>query len=209
MLELPALYPDGGGFARAATLTVLLCAALVVAVAIPRPPLTVPVGWLAFALAALVGATALVTGAFGELELMTVPLAAALIAVGGIRLHRSPSARTWPTLAPGVAVLLVPSLVVTAVDAPLWRLVGLGVVSIAVLVVSVVLRLQAPLLISAVVLLVHAIVTFAPGIVAVYQAVEWWLWLAIGGVIVLVISIRFESSRRGVKAAIGRIAALR
>ena len=209
VLELPALYPDGGGFARAATLTVLLCAALVVAVAIPRPPLTVPVGWLAFALAALVGATALVTGAFGELELMTVPLAAALIAVGGIRLHRSPSARTWPTLAPGVAVLLVPSLVVTAVDAPLWRLVGLGVVSIAVLVVSVVLRLQAPLLISAVVLLVHAIVTFAPGIVAVYQAVEWWLWLAIGGVIVLVISIRFESSRRGVKAAIGRIAALR
>jgi len=209
VLELPALYPDGGGFARAATLTVLLCAALVGAVAAPRPPLTVPVGWLAFALATLVGATALATGAFGELELMTLPLAAALIAVGGIRLHRSSSARTWPTLAPGVAVLLLPSLVVTAVDAPLWRLVGLGVVSIAVLVVSLVLRLQAPLLISAVVVLVHAISTFAPGIVAVYQAVEWWLWLAIGGVIVLVISIRFESSRRGVKAVIGRIAALR
>jgi len=59
------------------------------------------------------------------------------------------------------------------------------------------------------VVLVHAIATFAPEIVAVYQAVEWWLWLAIGGVIVLVISIRFESSRRGVKAVVARIAALR
>ena len=209
LLEIPALYPNGGGFARAAILTILLCAALIVAVARPRAPLTLPVGWLAFALAALIGVTSLATGAFGELELVTVPLAAALIAVGGIRLHRSSSTRTWPTLAPGVAVLLLPSLVITAVDAPLWRLVGLGVASIAVFVVSLILRLQAPLLISAVVVLVHAIATFAPEIVAVYRAVEWWLWLAIGGVIVLVISIRFESSRRGVKAVIGRIAALR
>lgn len=82
-------------------------------------------------------------------------------------------------------------------DAPLWRLAGLGIVAVGILVAATLLRLQAPFLISAVVVLVHAIRTFAPQIRFVYESVEWWLWLAIGGAIIVTIAAMFERSKRG------------
>ena len=148
-------------------------------------------------------------GALAPIEWISVPIALALIVTGALHLARTPGARSWAWLAPGVGILLVPSLIATAFSAPLWRLVALGVVGVAIIAVSAILRLQAPLLIASAVVLVHAVATFSPQIRAVYELVEWWVWIAIGGAIVVALSIRFEASRRGVRHLVARIADLR
>ena len=159
--------------------------------------------------AGIAGLYAFTVGELAPIEWVSVPVGLALVATGALHLVRTPEARSWAWLAPGVGILLVPSLVATAFDAPPWRLVALGVVGVAIIVASAVLRLQAPLLIASVVVLVHAIATFSPEIRAVYELVEWWVWIAIGGVIVLVLAIRFEASRRGVSRVVARISDLR
>jgi hypothetical protein len=159
--------------------------------------------------AGVVGLYEFAIGELAPIEWVSVPVGLALIVTGALHLVRSPEARSWAWLAPGVGILLVPSLVATAFDAPLWRLVSLGVVAVAIIVVAAVLRLQAPLLIASVVLVIHAIATFSPEIRAVYELVEWWVWIAIGGVILLVLAIRFEASRRGVTRLVTRIGDLR
>ena len=208
-LEVPGLSRTGLGFGRALAIVLILAALHLLARAFPRPPLGTRIGWLSIGLAAITGTAGLLSGAFDRIEFATVPVALALIASGARHLRTAPGARSWAWLAPGTAVLLLPSLLATAWDGPLWRLVGLGIVGVALIIASVLLRLQAPLLISVVVVLIHAIATFAPGIRAVYQAVEWWVWLAIGGVIIVAISIRFEKSRRGVLRLVSSIASLR
>jgi hypothetical protein len=106
-------------------------------------------------------------------------------------------------------VLLVPSLLVTFADAALWRLVALGIAAVALVVLGAVTRLQAPLVIGAIVAVVHAARTFAPQIAAVYQATEWWLWAAIGGALLLFLGVTFEKRRRDVQAFAATIAKLR
>ena len=165
--------------------------------------------WLAIAYATVAGIGGVASGALDSIELASVPVALALLASGALVLARTPSARSWAWLAPGITVLLVPSLLATAVDAPLWRLVGLGVASVAVVIAGVGWRLQAPFLIGAAVAFAHAIATFSPQIRLVYESVEWWLWLAVGGVIIVVLSARFEKSMRGLATLATRIRSLR
>ncbi len=159
--------------------------------------------------AAAAGLYEFAIGELTPLEWATVPVGLALIATGALHLVRTPEARSWAWLAPGTAMLLLPSLIATAFDRPLWRLVALGVTGVAIIVVAAVLRLQAPLVLASVVVLVHAVATFAPQIRAVYELVEWWVWIAIGGAILLALSIRFEATRRGVSGFARRIGALR
>jgi len=208
-LELPSF--DSGELAspRAIGVLLLLCAVHVVAFALHRAPLSRAVSWVSIGLAAIAAISGFSTGALDPVESAAVPLALALLASGGIRLASVPTARSWAWLAPGTTMLLLPSLIATFVDAPLWRLVGLGVVAVGVLVGSTLLRLQAPFLISAGVVVVHAVRTFAPQIRFVYESVEWWLWLAIGGAIIVAIAAMFERSKRGVKRAAMTVRALR
>ena len=63
-------------------------------------------------------------------------------------MSRSPGLGSWPALGPGLAGLLVPPLIADFVDPELWRLIALGVVAVAVVVVGAVLRLQAPLVLN-------------------------------------------------------------
>ncbi|MET4781505.1 hypothetical protein [Glaciihabitans sp. UYNi722] len=209
LLELYAFSPSSIGSMRALAVVLLFAALHVIALATDRAPFTRLVGWVAIAFAAIAAIGGLSTGALDRVELGSIPLAVALIGTGAMKLASTPTARTWPWLAPGVAVLLVPSLVATAWDAPLWRLLGLGIVSIAIIVISAALRLQAPFLIAVVVTIIHAIATFSPQIRAVYESVEWWLWLAFGGVIIVVLGARFEKNMRGFRSVAMRIKALR
>ena len=107
-------------------------------------------------------------------------------------------------------VLLLPSLLATLFDdKPLWRLVALGVVSVAVIVIGVVRRLQAPFLIGAVVAVIHGIATFSPQIRAVYQAAPWWLWAGIGGVLLILLAARYENRIKNLKDAVLKVGNLR
>jgi len=168
-LELPAIGRDGPGPTRALVIVGLLCAAHVVGLVRNRTPITMGPGWASITLAAIVGIDALASGAIETVELVSVPIGLALIATGAVTLRRFRSAGSWPWLAPGLFVLLVPSLVSTLWDASVVRLVSLGMACVGLLVGSVVLKLQSPFILSAISLLALAVSTFAPGIAAVYH----------------------------------------
>jgi len=167
------------------------------------------VGGISLALAAVMAIAGAVSGALDPFEWGTVILASALLVVGAVLLRRHPVAGSWPWIAPGLLVLLIPSLIATFVDPPVWRLVALGVVCVAAIVLGAVLKMQAPLLIGSIVVLIHAIRTFSPQLVAVYQLTEWWVWAVIGGAIIIFVAVTFERRVLDLKSVGGRIAALR
>ena len=70
-------------------------------------------------------------------------------------------------------------------------------------------RLQAPLILGAVFVLVHAIHTFSPQLRALYEFTPWWVWLIIGGLIVVIVAIRIERSIRDLKSFALRVGNLR
>jgi hypothetical protein len=90
-----------------------------------------------------------------------------------------------------------------------WRLFAVGVVGIAVVLIGALRKLQAPLILGAVFVLVHAIHTFSPQIRALYEFTPWWVWLIVGGLIILVVAIRLERSIRDLKTFAVRIGSLR
>jgi hypothetical protein len=126
------------------------------------PPLTAAIA------AAVFGVTALALYSVAPVELVTVPPAFGLIALGARALRQRPQARTWPTLGPGLALLTVPSLLHDFFGGTdLWRVVALGVVAIVLVVVGALWRLQAPLVLGSAVLLAHAVAQLWPWIVGV------------------------------------------
>ncbi|MES2092308.1 MAG: hypothetical protein V4531_00645 [Actinomycetota bacterium] len=207
--EVSAFEHSSLGSLRAIAVILLFSAVHVACFLVDRAPFTPRVGWIAISGAAVAVMAGLITGALEPVELGTLPVAAALSVTGALTLSRLRTARTWAWLAPATAVLLVPSLIATAGEAPVWRLVGLGVVGVAIIVVSAIQRLQAPFLIAVVVVLIHAIATFAPQIRAIYESVEWWLWFVPVGIAVVVFAARFEKSMLRMRSVAMRIRALR
>lgn len=197
------------GTARAATVLLLFCGMHVAGVLLGWPPFTALVGWTSIGVAALAAIVGVAAGVLDPLEWATAALSAALLVTGAVRMRRHPDAGSWGWLAPGILVLLLPSLVATFTEQPVWRLVGLGVACLIAVVVGAVAKLQAPLLIGAVVVLVHAIRTFAPQLVAVYQLTEWWVWAVIGGAIILFLGLTFEKRVRDLRSVATRVSALR
>ncbi|WP_058615093.1 SCO7613 C-terminal domain-containing membrane protein [Microbacterium testaceum] len=168
--------------------------------------------WAGVGVAAALGAVALVTGSADPVELVTAPMAAVLVWHGIRSLRARPELRSWPALGVGLALLLIPSLVFDFVgDNALWRVIALGVVALAVLLVGARSKLQAPVLLGGIVLIVHAIAQLWPWIASIYESVSglWWLWLGIAGVLLIVVAATYERRIREVKAAALAIRALR
>ena len=199
--------PDGG--IRATVLVMIFAAVHVIASLVNRAPLTHAVAWVGIGFAAVTGVFAWNMNALDPVEVATVPIAIALIVTAAQNLAAVPTVRSWARLGPATALLLIPSLIITADDNALWRLVALGVVGVAVIVVAVVSRLQAPFVIGVVVVLWHGIATFLPQLRAAYEFFPWWLWLGVGGVLLIVLAARYERRIRDLKNALGRFSALR
>ncbi|HSP51369.1 MAG TPA: hypothetical protein VLO00_00610, partial [Cryobacterium sp.] len=142
-------------------------------------------------------------------EIVSVPLAIALLASGWLHLDAVPRARSWPWLAPGLLVLLAPPLLQDVTESALWRIVLLGLVATVVIVVGLVRKLQAPFVIGAIVLLVHGVAQLWPWISLAYGAVPWWLWLGAGGILLIVLAARYEQRIANFKAIALNISALR
>ncbi|MDJ0335531.1 hypothetical protein QMG83_09885 [Salinibacterium sp. G-O1] len=209
IIEFSVLDNELIGTVRAVTVLVVLAATFVASLLIDRAPFTRAVGWVALVGATIVGVSAITVDAIDPLEWVTAIIAAALLTVGAVQMRREPTRGSWPWLAPGLLVLIVPSLLATFTDAPIWRLVGLGVVCILVILVGALLRLQAPLIIGSVVVLIHAIRTFAPQIIEIYQLTEWWIWAVAGGAVILFVAITLERRIRDLRSVGSRISALR
>ena len=167
-------------------------------------------GALAGALAAAVAALAGVLDAVQSVELVSVPLALALLGIGTLQLGREESARSWPWLGPGILALLVPSLLaIDGAGEPLWRAIALGVVAALVFVLALQRRLQAPFVLGGAVLLTHLLVQSWPLLEQVGRAVEWWIWLGLAGIVVVLLAARYERRVQNVRAVARRIADLR
>ncbi|SDS61662.1 SCO7613 C-terminal domain-containing membrane protein [Microterricola viridarii] len=217
LLECAAIAasPDASGAAavRAVTVVAVLGAAHVLLAWLRSPALA---GWLAplaLGLAALAATVFLARsagdGAAVPFEWVTVPVAAAWIGSGILHLSRTPGARSWPALGGGLALLLVPSLLADYVHSPLWRVVGLGIVAIAVLLVGLVSRLQAPFVLGSIVVLLHGLAQLWPWLSALYNPTLWWLWFGAGGVLLIAVAARYEKRVANLKAAVATVGSLR
>lgn len=195
---------------RAAVLFPLLAVAHIAASATTARPIAGPVfSWATIGVLALGGLAVLVPGEVDPFDLVTASVGVALIGAGWFRMRRSPEVGSWPALGIGLTVLLIPPLIADFTDPELWRNVMLGIVVALVVLVGAMRRLQAPLLLGGGVLLVHAIVLLWPSITALYEAVWWWLWLGIAGVLFVVLAATYERQLRLARGTIRSIAELR
>jgi hypothetical protein len=195
---------------RAAVLFPLMAVAHVASAATTARPVAGTVfSWTTLGVLVLGGIVVLVPGEVEPFDLVTASIGLALIGAGAFRMRRSTELGSWPALGPGLAVLLLPALFGDFADPQLWRNVALGVVAVAAVVVGAMRRLQAPLLLGGAVLLVHAIVQLWPWITALYEAVWWWLWLGISGVLLVVLAATYERQLRLARGTVRSIAALR
>ena len=165
--------------------------------------------WVAFGIGALGGAILIAMEVADPLEWVTVPLAAALLLRGAIVLRRRAAARSLPHLGPGLAVLLLPSLLAAYENDPLWRLIGIGVAAFGVLAVGLFARLQAPFLLGGGVLLWHLVTQFWNELALVYNAVPWWVWVGIAGALLIAAAIRYEQRLNNLKTVARSIRQLR
>ncbi|WP_424465802.1 SCO7613 C-terminal domain-containing membrane protein [Pseudoclavibacter helvolus] len=174
-----------------------------------RPPLRLPV--LAFSAASLVA----VVGVLGArqatpwLELATAPLGATLLAGGLYFLAQRPMLRSWTALTPGLLLLLVPSYLAQFADPAPWRLISLGLLAVGITVWGATRRLQAPLVLGAIITVLHAVTAFRQQLAVVAGVVPWWVWLALAGTVLVIIATTYEARLRDAKRAAASIRSLR
>lgn len=120
-----------------------------------------------------------------------------------------PRVRSWTALWPGLTLLMVPSLLVSWTS-PLSfpRALILFGIALAVLLWGAVRGLQAPLIYGTVVLVAHLVTVLWPWL-AVFSRQFWWVWLLIGGVILIVAAARYEASLKTMRTLATRIGQLR
>ncbi|GGA76028.1 hypothetical protein GCM10011490_28530 [Pseudoclavibacter endophyticus] len=158
----------------------------------------------------LVTIASLATDGNRHVEQLTVPLGIAAVVFGAIVLARRQRSSSWAMIAPGVAVLILPSFFAQFTDdAPLWRIVGVGLAALAALVWGLTGRLQAPFLLGLVLTIAQAITAFWIALDSANRDVPWWIWLAVAGVVLLALAIRFEASLRDARKSAATIRAMR
>ncbi len=209
VMEFPAFDEPDTAPIRVIGIVILFAAVHVIALLLNKAPFTRLVGWIAIGFAVLASIFGSAMGAIYEPEFVTLPIALALLITGTMHMRAVAAARSWLWLAPGVTLLLLPSLIETFRDQNMWRVVILGLVGVAVIIISAVRKLQAPFAISVVIVLIHGIATFLPQLRAAYLAVPWWLWLAAGGTLLIVLAIRYERRLRDLKSVVNKFAELR
>jgi hypothetical protein len=211
VLSLPTLSAlvTSGVDAWRALLVLAVACGFVIAASV-RGEFSPALRWASAASAVVLAGALVVTRTAEPFELATVPLAVALIVGGSVRLTRDANRGSWAELGPGLAVLLAPSLIANlGFSNELWRVVALGVVALLVLGAGLALRLQAPTLIGAVVVVAHGLAQLWPWISGLYGSVPWWLWAGIGGVVLIVLAATYESRIRDLKTAARSISSLR
>jgi hypothetical protein len=141
-------------------------------------------------------------------EPYTAPAATVLLAVGWRRWRRPPPVSSWITYGPGLAVLLVPSLVAVWL-LPGWaRPLVLGVAAAAIALAGGRARLLAPLLLGSAVVVLDAGHELAPAVQQLAGMVPRWVPIAVIGVVLLAVGATYEARLRDlgrIRAALGRM----
>ncbi|WJK40371.1 hypothetical protein O7608_28900 [Solwaraspora sp. WMMA2056] len=138
-------------------------------------------------------------------EAYTLPAALAALAVGWFTLRAHPQRSSWICYAPGLAAALLPSLasVLVADGQPVRRLL-LGAGALVVVLAGAAYRRQAPVMIGGVVLTVLAL----REVVAVWDLLPRWSFLAVGGLALITLAVTYERRLRDLRrlrGAVGRM----
>jgi hypothetical protein len=133
----------------------------------------------------------------GAPEPYVVPVAVLALALGHLRVRRAPGTRSMAAYAPGLALLLLPSLVVAVDGAGAARPLLLGAAALGVLLAGVARRLQAPLVLGGGTLAVLALDQLAPYAAAVPR----WSALAAAGTLLVVVGATVRAAPPGRRAA--------
>jgi|GEM_PF-989637 len=138
-------------------------------------------------------------------EAYTLPAAVVGLLVGGLALRAWPGLSSWLGYGPGLGAALLPSLVpVLAADGQPVRRLLLGVGALATVLVGARWRRQAPVVLGGVVLAVLAL----REVVAVWDRLPRWIFLAAGGFALIGMAMTYERRRRDLRrlrATIGRM----
>ncbi|KQT89480.1 hypothetical protein ASG49_17190 [Marmoricola sp. Leaf446] len=138
-------------------------------------------------------------------ELVTLPAAALLLAVGTLRLRRDATVGSTRVLGSGLVLALVPSLLLALADPVSLRGALLGAAAVLTLAWGVTQRLAAPFTVGAAVTAVLVLRHLGP----VADAVPRWVTIGAVGVALLVVGVTWESSLRSIDRARRYVTSLR
>lgn len=140
-----------------------------------------------------------------EPEAYTLPLAAALLALGGWRMQRSPAVGTAEALLPGLLLGTIPSLLWVLGDPVSLRALVLGGACLALTIAGAALRWSAPLLVGATVGAAIVVRELGP------YAGDFpkWVWIGLAGALLTVVGITWERRLLEVRKAVGFLGRLR
>lgn len=200
-----ALAAASSSTAPALPVAVILAAAGLTASAYALLPQRGHLAVLASLLCSAAVWTLLLDAEVHTVEAYSLPLAGLLGVVGLVRLHREPSAPSWLTVGPALAVGMLPSAVASVSDPEVLRPLLVLAAGAAVLLLGVSRRWQAPLVIGSLGLAVVAVSQLAPWAVGLPR----WLSFGTVGLVLLVLGARYEERRRNARRAVDWVAALR
>jgi hypothetical protein len=141
-------------------------------------------------------------------EPYTVPAAAVLLAAGWRRSRRSPRLSSWACYGPGLALLLMPSLVAVWL-LPGWaRPLVLGLAAAGITLAGARARLLAPLLLGGVTVVLDAGHELAPAVRQLAGLLPRWVPIAVIGLVLLAVGATYEARLRDLgrlRMALGRM----
>lgn len=136
---------------------------------------------------------------------------AAALAAGIRQMMLRRDLRSWAALWPGLVFLLVAPLLETwnpLIAPSTIRVALLFVAALVALLAGVALSWQAPTILGAVVLVVHAFSQLWPWIAA-FSRDFWWAWLIVAGLLLIGVAARYEASANAMRSFGQRIGQMR
>ena len=183
------------GTASAATAVAGITSLGVAARADRRPAL-----WLGLALCYVAWCIGLAAKGVSMPEPYTVPAALTAIAAGAKASGREPRPHSWLAYGPGLALLLLPSLVMAWVGTGWIRPVMVGLASIAIAILGARTRTLAPLLAGTAVAVLETLRGLAPDVMRLMHALPGWVPAAVGGAVLLWAGATYEARLRNLRA---------
>jgi hypothetical protein len=133
-------------------------------------------------------------------EAYTLPAAVILIVAGRQRRRGASTVSSWSAYGPGLALGLLPSLLTASGDQGTVRPFVLGLAALAILLVGVRHRLQAPLILGGAVLVMLAGIHLTPVFLIVYTSTPRWIAIGAVGAVLLAIGTTYERRARDMRS---------
>ena len=182
-----------------------------------RPASILPPVWVTFAAAWFTAVAGWAERSVFRVEAFSIPLGLALLAVGIIAMrpvkNPAPSVtawplgfeRSWPLLAPGIIVTLLPSALATGTDPQTLRAILVIALALTAILIGNLRKLAAPFILGLVALPIEILIVFAVQIGDKIQATTWWITLATAGAVLLVLAVSSERGSTGDRGVAARM----